>query len=159
VYVTHDQEEAMTLGTRVAVMQGGSLEQVAAPMELYTAPANRFVGEFVGSPAMNLIASHRLITAAPAMAGRIPDPAIVGVRPHDIELTAAGEGDASGRVAVVEMLGSAVLLHVAVTGIDDELVRVLVGDLAPVTVDTPVGLRFRSDRLHMFDPAGGARFS
>src|SRR5260370_14441967 len=55
IYVTHDQTEAMTLGTRVAVIQGGLLHQVAAPQELYSRPANLFVAGFIGSPAMNLV--------------------------------------------------------------------------------------------------------
>ena len=80
VYVTHDQEEAMTLGSRVAVMQEGALVQVAPPMQLYTAPANQFVGEFMGSPAMNLIectTSQRdgtaILTRGPL---RVPAPSI-----------------------------------------------------------------------------------
>ena len=85
VYVTHDQEEAMTLGSRVAVMQEGALVQVAPPMQLYTAPANQFVGEFMGSPAMNLIectASQRdgtaILTRGPLM---VPAPSIPGTLP------------------------------------------------------------------------------
>ena len=55
VYVTHDQEEAMTLGTRVAVMRDGALEQMAPPIELFRRPANVFVARFVGSPGMNVL--------------------------------------------------------------------------------------------------------
>ena len=60
VYVTHDQEEAMTLGTRVAVMRAGAVEQVAPPLELYSRPANTFVAGFIGSPSMNLLEASML---------------------------------------------------------------------------------------------------
>ena len=56
IYVTHDQVEAMTMGDRVCVLRGGFLQQVASPQELYYRPANLFVAEFIGSPAMNLVA-------------------------------------------------------------------------------------------------------
>ena len=66
VYVTHDQEEAMTLGTRVAVMRAGAVEQVAPPLELYSRPANTFVAGFIGAPSMNLLEASTLgIVAAP----------------------------------------------------------------------------------------------
>ena len=55
IYVTHDQVEAMTMGDRVVVLRGGLLQQVAAPQEIYARPANLFVAEFIGSPAMNLV--------------------------------------------------------------------------------------------------------
>ena len=170
VYVTHDQEEAMTLGTRVAVMQSGALVQVAPPMALYTSPANRFVGEFIGSPAMNLLtctASHEdgvvslacgpFTIAAPALAEDLPGGVIVGVRPHDITLTAPDSGGANGRVQVVESLGSASLLHVALDGLAQPLIRVMVPDEAPVTLDARVGLHVRRDRLHLFDSTTGTR--
>jgi multiple sugar transport system ATP-binding protein len=172
VYVTHDQEEAMTLGTRVAVMQGGALEQVAPPMALYTVPGNRFVGEFIGSPAMNLLTcttSYRdgtallecgaFTIAAPALADHLPATVVLGVRPQDIALGPPNGGGTQGRVQVVESLGSASLLHVALEGLDQPLVRVLVGDEAPVAVEAPVSLHLRRDRLHLFDSTTGARLS
>src|SRR6187455_2981297 len=87
VYVTHDQEEAMTLGSRVAVMRDGFLQQVAPPMELYRRPANRFVAGFVGSPAMNFLPGD-LIGSLGGAADRT-----LGVRPHEIALVNAGAGD------------------------------------------------------------------
>src|SRR3954451_11087877 len=82
VYVTHDQEEAMTLGSRVAVMRDGFLQQVAPPMELYRRPANQFVAGFVGSPAMNFLAREDVPRALAS------GPGILGVRPHDITIVA-----------------------------------------------------------------------
>ncbi|MFM7580811.1 MAG: ABC transporter ATP-binding protein, partial [Microcystaceae cyanobacterium] len=55
IYVTHDQTEAMTMGDRIAVMEGGEIQQLAPPLEIYNAPANRFVAEFIGSPPMNFL--------------------------------------------------------------------------------------------------------
>ena len=69
VYVTHDQEEAMTLGTRVAVMRAGAVEQVAPPLELYSRPANTFVAGFIGSPSMNLLEASMLGIARAQTAG------------------------------------------------------------------------------------------
>src|SRR5512133_3556861 len=79
VYVTHDQEEAMTLGSRVAVMRDGLLQQVAPPMELYRKPANQFVAGFVGSPAMNFLPRQEVPGAIS------PSGAMLGIRPHDIQ--------------------------------------------------------------------------
>jgi multiple sugar transport system ATP-binding protein len=172
VYVTHDQEEAMTLGTRVAVMHHGTLMQVAAPMDLYATPANRFVGEFMGGPAMNFLTctpSHQggmatlscagFVVVAPSATTALPDRVIVGVRPQDIAVEPPGSGVASGQVEVVESLGSTSLLHVGVEGLGEQLIRVLVTAEASVPRNTRVGLRLRGDRLHLFDSANGVRLN
>ena len=104
VYVTHDQEEAMTLGSRVAVMRDGFLQQVAPPMELSRRPANRFVAGFVGSPAMNFLpetSCRRWTKAGP----------ILGIRPHDLALVPRGAGDLDAWVDVVEPRGSELLVY------------------------------------------------
>src|SRR5438105_2856042 len=95
VYVTHDQVEAMTLGTRVAVLKDGALQQVAPPMELYRRPQNRFVASFIGSPSMNFVQGNierddgRTRFVAPGMTLAVPEaaaarqgPVVLGVRPH-----------------------------------------------------------------------------
>jgi ABC-type sugar transport system ATPase subunit len=146
VYVTHDQEEAMTLGTRVAVMRGGNVEQAAAPMEVYSRPANAFVAGFVGSPAMNIWRVSR------GGADVLP-----GVRPHDVELTAPGAGDANGRVEIVEPLGATTLVHLRMDGVSGRLVRVVVPADRPVAVGEGVAIRLPRERLHLFDPATGER--
>ncbi len=109
LYVTHDQTEAMTMGDRVAVMSGGTLQQLAAPQELYERPANLFVASFIGSPPMNLyeaalsgpadarvlsLGSQRL--ALPADLGPAGEDrkVVAGIRPE--HLTVAGDGDANG---------------------------------------------------------------
>lgn len=101
LYVTHDQEEAMTLGDRVAVLREGRVQQVAPPLELYRRPANRFVAEFIGSPSMNVyrcsVAPGRSaeglrlegpgfgIEVDGALPADLPGEVWLGVRPHDVE--------------------------------------------------------------------------
>jgi multiple sugar transport system ATP-binding protein len=130
IYVTHDQIEALTLADRVAVMNGGVIQQLASPKELYQRPVNRFVAGFVGSPAMNFIGG-RLETSdgAPAIVGsdgvRIglagypfagkPDdgrPAVLGVRPEQIHLGDPSPGATSLplRLTVIEPMGADSLL-------------------------------------------------
>jgi multiple sugar transport system ATP-binding protein len=140
IYVTHDQTEAMTLGSRVAVMQGGVLQQVAPPQELYRNPANLFVAGFIGSPPMNLIdarlergeagaggpqvvfGSCRLGIPAPVMAGRpgldryLGKEIVLGVRPeHLADAALMRDPDAASvielPVRLREELGSDVQIH------------------------------------------------
>jgi len=120
MYVTHDQTEAMTMGDRVAVLQGGLLQQYDTPRSLYDHPANVFVATFIGSPAMNLyeagleaagtlvLGSQRLELPAPAAArvaafqGR---KVLVGIRPEDLTVSASGSALVAD-VRFVEVLGS-----------------------------------------------------
>jgi multiple sugar transport system ATP-binding protein len=150
VYVTHDQEEAMTLGWRVAVMRDGFLQQVAPPMELYRRPANRFVAEFVGSPGMNFLPA----TAVPGLGP--PDPAaILGIRPHDLEIVAAGTGDVDAWVDVVEPRGSELLvyLRLGASGDGPEL-RVVAPPEPAIEEEQVVGVRLDRARLHWFGENG-----
>ena len=119
LYVTHDQGEAMTMGSRVVVLRQGRVEQVDTPLGLYRRPANRFVATFLGSPAMNLwpgtldggtvraagaeVEMPSSQRAAVAAAGGFE----VGVRPEDVSLTVSpGPGRAPARVVVVEPMGN-----------------------------------------------------
>jgi multiple sugar transport system ATP-binding protein len=117
VYVTHDQVEAMTMGSRVAVLLDGRLQQIATPRQVYDHPANRFVAGFIGSPPMNLLAAtivatddgpavdvdgQRLALAggSPADAAALPDPgsgAVLGLRPEDLTLLASAPAEAGER--------------------------------------------------------------
>src|SRR5690348_2735296 len=111
VYVTHDQVEAMTMGDRIAVMNHGVLEQVGTPEELYERPANRFVGGFIGSPAMSFLEPPE------AVAHGLRD-AVVGVRPeHARRWRSEGLlGPLRGTVAFVEALGRETFIGVDVEG-------------------------------------------
>ncbi|MBA3761031.1 MAG: ABC transporter ATP-binding protein [Gemmatimonadales bacterium] len=153
VYVTHDQEEAMTLGWRVAVMRDGFLQQVAPPMELYRGPANRFVAEFVGSPGMNFLPGN-----AVAGIGQTPSGTTLGVRPHDLTIVAPGAGDADAWVDVVESRGSELLvyLRMGATGDGAEL-RVVAPPEPQIEEERTVGVRFDRTRLHWFEVETGRR--
>jgi ABC-type sugar transport system ATPase subunit len=181
VYVTHDQEEAMTLGTRVAVMRDGRVEQLAPPLDLFRRPANAFVASFIGAPAMNLLhgtwsaAGRTVHVGSPAFAlepikgepppgpapdangGGAPARVLVGIRPDDIELTRPGEGHGAGRVEVVEPLGSTTLVHLRAEGLGDRLLRAIVRSDAAVDVNAAVGFRIDLTRLHLFDEGTGRR--
>jgi len=148
IYVTHDQEEAMTLGERVAVMRDGALEQIGTPMDVFDRPVNTFVAEFIGSPALNLLPA-----GIPGIDGG-GHATTVGIRPHDLELTSVGEGDLIGRVEVAEPLGSTAVLHVRADAVPGQLIRIVVPSDAALAVDAPIGLRLRRDRLHRFDASG-----
>jgi ABC-type sugar transport system ATPase subunit len=173
VYVTHDQEEAMTLGTRVAVMRDGRVEQIGPPLEMFQRPATAFVAEFVGSPAMNLWPSAyrqgriAIATSGPEpidlgpIAVAFPEGAamLAGARPHDIELLRDGEGDGHGRVEIVEPLGSLTVVHLRPDNLPQELVRVIVPSDARIGVEDRASFRIRRDRLHLFDAQSGLRLN
>lgn len=172
VYVTHDQTEAMTMATRIAVLNHGRLQQVGTPQELYDAPRNIFVAGFIGSPAINffdatvkpdgegLVLEHAGFVV-PVPEDRLPQlrayagkRVIFGVRPEDIYVAGAEPGgivtaNADATVDVVELMGNEVLLH-ALLGKMPVLARV--GPRTQVRPGQPVGLAFDIGRLYLFDP-------
>jgi multiple sugar transport system ATP-binding protein len=172
VHVTHDQEEAMTLGTRVAVMRDGRLEQVGTPLEIFRRPANVFVATFFGSPAMNVwrcrwtpgASGARLVCPdlpldfdAPGHLGLDLAGVLVGVRPHDISLVSPSDADAVGRVEIVEPVGATTVLHVRIDGGSERAVRVVIPTDTGAAVDAEVAIRIRRDRVYLFDErTGGA---
>jgi multiple sugar transport system ATP-binding protein len=171
VYVTHDQEEAMTLGSRIAVMHDGALEQVAAPMDLYDRPANTFVASFIGSPAMN-IWPGTVVRAGGRLSLRVNgfqwdglavgdfdrDRVLVGVRPHDLDLAPTGGADGTGLVEIVEPLGPTTLLHVRVEG-SESRARIVIAANTGVAAGDRIGFRLRRERLHWFDDQSGRRLA
>lgn len=100
IYVTHDQVEAMTLADRIAVLNGGHLQQLGTPAELYDAPANKFVAGFIGSPAMCFLEKYE-----PGV--------IIGVRPHDVVIAPEGE---PAHVEAVESMGFESFVHLSFNG-------------------------------------------
>jgi multiple sugar transport system ATP-binding protein len=169
VYVTHDQVEAMTLGTRVAVLRDGMLQQVAAPMELYRRPSNQFVASFIGSPSMNFVRGaisrddgRPRFTAPGGLSFPVPlglalqdGPVVLGVRPHDIALGAAGNGGPRGVVSLVEPLGSEQIVYVTIPGGGDFVAAV--GAEASPRVDDPVSLTIPGAAIHLFEAESGQR--
>jgi ABC-type sugar transport system ATPase subunit len=143
IHVTHDQEEALTLGHRVAVMREGRLEQLATPMDLYQRPANTFVAGFIGSPAMNLLPAAALgITAPPGT--------IVGIRPHDAGLTTEG---LRATVDVVEPRGHDTVVHLRLDSPGASEFVITVHESAPAP-GTAVRVSWNTEKRHLFDAHG-----
>ncbi|MCF4164704.1 sn-glycerol-3-phosphate ABC transporter ATP-binding protein UgpC [Zavarzinia compransoris] len=117
IYVTHDQVEAMTLADRIVVLNGGRVEQVGAPLDLYRRPANRFVAGFIGAPAMNFLPVAKLPPAWRKGGGAVT----LGVRPEHLILDP--EGPLAGTVKRVESLGDSHLLHIALEAGGDIVLR------------------------------------
>ena len=173
VYVTHDQVEAMTMGSRIAVMNDGVLQQVGTPQVVYDTPINRFVAGFIGSPAMNFLEVHmegsgdtaRLVAASDwsiplpsryreAATPKAGKTLIAGFRPEHLDIgeAVAGSGSFRARADVVEFLGNEEQLHVNAAGQDvvavvDSAHRVKPGDI--------VNLVMPLSKLHLFDGETG----
>jgi multiple sugar transport system ATP-binding protein len=167
IYVTHDQVEAMTLGTRVVVMKDGLVQQVGEPLELYGRPANKFVAGFIGSPAMNFvdvaISGDACWAEAPGLRIRVPQQfssrigpgrrVTLGVRPEALRIANGEDAHLSDRsfataVDVVEPLGNEILLNFRAGGVP------MVARVDPgVRVKAHENIRLAPDpeRLHFFD--------
>ncbi|TDL05874.1 ABC transporter ATP-binding protein [Mycolicibacterium obuense] len=163
VYVTHDQEEAMTLSDRMVVMRDGRIAQQGPPQEVYARPADTFVATFVGSPKMNLLDGRFLgrefmLGNGFALTTDRPggDSAVtLGVRPDDLQLTPADNEDAA-RVALIENLGPRAIVTIDARG--TEITAVVEGPaLAGITEGTPIALSVRPGATHLFDAATGQR--
>jgi multiple sugar transport system ATP-binding protein len=167
IYVTHDQTEAMTMGSRIAVMKDGKLQQVGAPIEVYRRPQNVFVAGFIGNMPMNLIAAklenggRRLVAsgftldaAAPLAEGA---EVVLGMRPEDFRATgAAAAARVRLDVEVCEPLGNEVVVHGRAGA--DALVCVLDADEAPQVGDRlEIGVDL--GRIHLFDAVTGRRLA
>ena len=162
VFVTHDQEEALTLGTRIAILREGRLIQFDTPREIYRRPATRFVAEFIGRPAMNTIegeirdGAFESGTIRVKTAGREAGPVVLGVRPEQLRISKSREpGSCLFTVDVVERVEPDTLIFLR-DGNIEIVVRALreVEDVAPG--DT-VRVAFPEDALHFFDRESGQR--
>jgi multiple sugar transport system ATP-binding protein len=169
VYVTHDQAEAMTLSDRLAVMQGGLLHQLGAPLDVYNHPANVFVAKFLGSPSMNFVTCelstdhgaielrapnfrYQLNGAARSIGESAPSAELIlGVRPEDVQIGMSEDGGGVPcRVELLEPMGSLNIVY-ATTGNDR-----LVATTEPrffVEAGDRVWLRLDETKLHLFDRA------
>ncbi len=177
VYVTHDQTEAMTLGDRVAVIDSGKIQQVDPPQRLYDFPQNRFVAEFIGDPAMNMIGVTVEDGAAVHDAFAIPLPtdamgttetkgvpsdrraATLGVRPEDFYLASEypdiGETSFEATVTVTEPLGDSLLLYCTIGSTEFKVQAEPRSTLQP---GDHVSLRYDPARLHLFERETGEAF-
>jgi multiple sugar transport system ATP-binding protein len=173
VYVTHDQIEAMTLATRIAIMRDGRIEQIGTPEEIYDRPANLYVAGFVGSPAMNVLTAvveqrgstlaatftenRQTIELPVAVAARIPPDGkvVIGIRPEAIRL--AGEGEPNALRAVVEdveLIGPEKLVTVRV---GEAVVIARVEPHATIRHGAVCSIAFGETGVSVFDPATSAR--
>jgi multiple sugar transport system ATP-binding protein len=143
IYVTHDQIEAMTMADKIVVMNGGKVEQIGSPLELYDNPANLFVAGFIGSPAMNFLPERRN--------GR---DVLVGIRPEHLAVSANGgnPGDLKAEVVVVEPTGADTLIFCKVAGVDVTAVVRERHEFRPGEA-----VRFKPQLTYLFDPSSGAR--
>ncbi len=165
VYVTHDQIEAMTLATRIAVMRDGRIEQVGTPEEIYNRPATVFVAEFVGAPPMNMIEATldaeglRLDASGERLAlpirGEEARAVLLGLRPEDLHLADGGEGNAIDvTVDFADLTGPDVIVFARHSG------NPLVASLSPhsqVAPESRIRLAFSIDNMHLFDRTTGQR--
>ncbi len=170
VYVTHDQVEAMTLGTKVAVMKEGVIQQIADPQTIYERPANMFVAGFIGSPTMNFLSgtlekdgsSFALrhgegVLPLPALAqdvgGFVGRKVVAGIRPESI---GAGNGPATfaGKVDVVEPTGPDTMVIVSVGG---QLITARLGSRDRPALGDTLTLAVNTAEVNLFDPESGNR--
>ena len=162
VYVTHDQIEAMTLGSRIAVMKGGVLQQLGTPDDIYNRPANTYVASFIGSPTMNLVAGQGSALATPdtfqILGTQLPLTAplgkdvLLGVRPEHVVL----QDDAAwrGEVSLVEPTGADTYVVVKTAAGD---ITVRVSSQSRAKVGDAVGLAVSADHVSWFDSPSGVR--
>ena len=173
IYVTHDQTEALTLGTRIVVMKDGVMQQVASPIDLYTKPCNLFVAGFIGSPQMNFIDAQvvndggdvKLVFGSYAITlpeykaekivegGYVGKEVVLGIRPEDIKdeeiYVSTGEDNVvEGTVRVYEMLGAEVFLYFSVEGHD---ITVRVNPRTTARPGDTVPIAFDTTKIHIFD--------
>ncbi|MGE0724076.1 MAG: ABC transporter ATP-binding protein [Alphaproteobacteria bacterium] len=174
IYVTHDQVEAMTMGTRICIMSGGRVVQVGTPLEVYRAPSNTFVAGFLGNPPMNLLpgmvadpsegsvlrVGDRLITVPAERALPSPPGSSVtfGIRPEDVSDRPMPDGrsvEVVGEVFQVERLGAETIVIARISEVERPLVARIAGDAA-FAVGERRTLHLDRHAIHVFDASGDA---
>ncbi|MFC1665063.1 ABC transporter ATP-binding protein [Pseudomonadota bacterium] len=166
VYVTHDQEEAMTLADRIVVMRAGLIEQIGTPMDIYSNPVSRFVADFFGSPSMNLIEGNlehkngQTRFRTPRFSLELSDrlsqveagPATLGIRPEHIVI--GGEGQFENTIQLIEPLGKDTLIYFDIEH-KRPLVAIIEGlQIQEHRVRSSVGVTFPEDNIYLFAADG-----
>ncbi|MDO6587384.1 ABC transporter ATP-binding protein [Salipiger sp. 1_MG-2023] len=159
VYVTHDQIEAMTLATRIAVMQGGRIEQLGTPEEIYERPASRFVAEFMGAPPMNMIEAAPvpggLSVAGALLRCSATEPVVVGIRPEALKTEEMpGALTLRGTVDLVELTGPE---RIVSFNLGPKRITVTLPAERRVELGEALDLHVDPARISAFDPQGGLR--
>ncbi|MEA5496429.1 ABC transporter ATP-binding protein [Limnoraphis robusta] len=170
IYVTHDQTEAMTMGSRIAVMNRGQIQQVAKPLELYHRPANRFVAEFIGSPPMNFLTvqfSAPLLIVHPLFRLTLPErwgfnlkafegqSLILGVRPEHLKISCAAPKNLPVQIERIEILGHETLLSVRLDSREETAfspLQLRVPGEVKVSLGEKIWIAITIDQIHLFDP-------
>ncbi|MCX7220421.1 MAG: TOBE domain-containing protein [Burkholderiales bacterium] len=176
IYVTHDQVEAMTLGQRIAVFNGGRIEQVGAPLALYEAPANLFVAGFLGAPKMNLLKARvvqirqqnvtvqladgsELAVEIDGQSLAIAEQVTLGCRAEHLTL-ASDESDAANRLKLtvnfVEYLGDAAIVYANLENEPSVVAIKLPMESASVKAGATIQVQLPAGRCHLFDAKGKA---
>ena len=169
IYVTHDQTEAMTMATRIVIMNKGYIQQIGTPIEIYNNPANTFVASFIGAPAMNLFDvtfDNGLVTFEDKHQIRLNEKIYenltfdkeitIGIRPEDIELTFERKDNNSLEleIKVTELMGHEYFVHTDINGID-VIAKVPVDKI--ISAHEIVYLNFNQNKLHFFNKETGLR--
>ena len=168
VYVTHDQVEAMTLANRIVVLSAGRIEQVGTPIELYERPANLFVAQFIGSPAMNVqraridktgekttivLGSRKADLPIPSPANLAGAEVHFGVRPEDLTIATNGNGLIDGRVNIVESLGEVTNVYLDVENAPEPIIVKLPG-VQRFNRGEIISLSAEPGKMHLFNEQG-----
>jgi multiple sugar transport system ATP-binding protein len=168
IYVTHDQTEAMTMGDRIAVMNNGQIQQLAAPLELYNRPANQFVAAFIGSPPMNFlpvqikaplqIHHSQFRMTLPEVWGSVLQKyngrsLTLGIRPEHLSISVPATKNLPVQVDLVEALGNDTYLSVSLAEASSLQVRVPPDQM--VQIGNQLWLSIAADKVHLFDPQTG----
>ena len=168
VFVTHDQQEGMTLADRLVVMNKGVIEQVGTPEEIYYRPASVYVGGFIGSPAMNFLSGQigpgavvlangsQIALPAPLAAAHDGQLAQIGLRPEEMTLVPPGKGAFDATFEFSEELGPARLYHFQ---FEDLMLSVLSPDKPAVERGKPMGIAISAAAVHLFAADTGKRLS
>lgn len=158
IYVTHDQVEAMTLADRIVVLNEGRIEQVGSPLELYNAPINRFVAEFIGSPKMNVLPLNASISASinasirgagMAKTSAKKNASFIGVRPEHFEQSTKAKSLVSGKVRHIEQLGEYALAYIGLG--DGAEITAKLDSAADLDLGSAIHLAATPDSIHLFD--------
>ena len=172
MYVTHDQTEAMTMGTRIVVMKDGVIQQVDTPANLYTKPDNVFVAGFIGSPQMNFVTAtlskengnvyasfgdNKIMIpngkVTPELEGYVGKEVIVGIRPEDIHddeafISSRPEAVCTAHVEVTEMMGAETYLYLELAG---EQFTARVNQRSTAKIGDTIKVAFETNKIHIFD--------
>lgn len=161
LYVTHDQEEAMTIADQLVVLDGGRIAQRGTPAELYGSPATTFVAGFIGSPSANLLTGSARDGVFTSGGVVWPSTAVgdvtIAVRPEDVLIEPAAAESADGTVELVELLGPR---YVVIVTVGEHRLTAVVEAAAwgsTLTPGAPVSVRVRPGRAHVFSTGDGQR--